>query len=422
MNVGNQFSHLFTFSLLTFFSLPFTFYLKPFMPPTNSSTIRVLKILLHAGFFVSGIATVLIGQVLPILAQKFDLNDEQSGNFFPAQFAGSLIGTFLTNWFGKRNKFLTASWLGCFLMAIGILMLNVNNLELCLIGFFINGLGIGLTLPSINMLILELNPLRSAAALSVVNFFWGVGAIISQPFIDFFARGTNIFVPTLVLSIVLLVIGISLVLMPKGIEQKPIESEENTEDFSIPIWTHPIAWAIAAFNFIHVGFESAMGGWLKTYTQRIEDNAAINFLPPIFLYFVFFVVGRGVAPIFFRFLNENKMLFLSLLMILLGMVILLSARNVWLLSVGASIAGFGTSSVFPTNMSRFTKTFGASASRRATPFFICGTLGAAFTTWFIGFISNRYENDLRSGMFILLGSILVLIVLQTGLGFQKRLR
>lgn len=392
------------------------------MPSQDSNTVRVLKILLHAGFFVSGIATVIIGQVLPILAQKFSLNDEQSGNFFPVQFAGSIIGTFLTNWFGKRNKFLTASLLGCFLMASGILMLNVNSLEFCLFGFFINGLGIGLTLPSINMLILELNPLQAAAALSVVNFFWGVGAIISQPFVDFFAQGTNIFAPTLILSITLFAIGISLVFMPRGLEQKPVASDENTADFSIPIWTHPIAWAIAAFNFIHVGFESAMGGWLKTYTSRIETDAATNLLSPIFLFFVFFVVGRGVAPIFFRFLNENKVLILSLLTILLGMGILLSAKNIWLLSVGASIAGFGTSSIFPTNMSRFTKTFGASASRRATPFFICGTLGAAFTTWFIGFISNRYDNDLRSGMFILLGSVFFLIVLQIGLSFQKRLR
>jgi fucose permease len=108
------------------------------------------------------------------------------------------------------------------------------------------------------------------------------------------------------------------------------------------------------------------------------------------------------------------------LTILLGMGILLSARNVWLLSVGASIAGFGTSSVFPTNMSRFTKTFGPSASRRATPFFICGTLGAFFTTWFIGYVSNRFDNDLRSGMFILLGSILVIIFLQIILQFQKK--
>ena len=266
------------------------------MPPTNSSTFRVLKILLHAGFFVSGIATVIIGQLLPILKQKFELNDEQLGNFFPAQFAGSLIGTFLTNWFGKRNKFLTASMLGSFLMGIGILILNFGSLELCLVGFFINGLGIGLTLPSINMLILELNPSRAAAALSVLNFFWGVGAIISQPFVDFFARGTNIFAPTVSLAIALFVIGISLFLMPKGIEQKPAAGEADTEDFSMPIWTHPIAWAIAAFNFIHVGFESAMGGWLKTYTQRIETDVT-NLLPPIFLYFVFFVIGRGVAPV-----------------------------------------------------------------------------------------------------------------------------
>jgi FHS family glucose/mannose:H+ symporter-like MFS transporter len=409
---GNIYFHLLLF---TFYLLPFIF-----MPPENSNSIRVLKILLHAGFFVSGIATVIIGQLLPILKEKFVLNDEQLGNFFPAQFAGSLIGTFLTNWFGKRNKFLLASLSGCLLMGAGVLMLNFGSYELCLFAFFVNGLGIGLTLPSINMLILELNPTRSAAALSVLNFFWGVGAIISQPFVDFFARGTNIFVPTAALSIVLFVIGISLIFIPKNIEQKPAASDEEEIDFSVPIWTNPLAWMIAGFNFIHVGFESAMGGWLKTYTQRIETDAAMNLLPPIFLYFVFFVVGRGVAPLFFRYLNENKMLFLSLLMILLGMIILLSARNVWLLSVGASIAGFGTSSVFPTNMSRFTKTFGASASRRATPFFICGTSGAAFTTWFIGYVSNRNANDLRSGMFILLGSIVVLIFLQIILQFQKK--
>jgi MFS transporter, FHS family, glucose/mannose:H+ symporter len=392
------------------------------MPPVNSNTLRVLKILLHAGFFVSGIATVIIGQLLPILKEKFVLNDGQLGNFFPAQFAGSLIGTFLTNWFGKRNRFLLASLLGCLLMGAGVLMLNFGSYELCLLGFFVNGLGIGLTLPSINMLILELNPERSAAALSVLNFFWGVGAIISQPFVDFFARGTNILTPTAALSIVLFIIGLALALMPQDIEQKPVAGEAEEVDFSIPIWTNPVAWMIAGFNFIHVGYESAMGGWLKTYTQRVEDGAAMNLLPPITLYFVFFVVGRGAAPLFFRFLNENKMLFLGLLTILLGMGILLSARSVWLLSVGASIAGFGTSSVFPTNMSRFTKTFGASASRRMTPFFICGTLGAAFTTWFIGYVSNRFDNDLRSGMLILMGSVLVLIVLQIILQFQKRLQ
>lgn len=392
------------------------------MPPTNSNTIRVLKIFLHVGFFLSGIATVIIGQLLPILKEKFALNDEQLGNFFPAQFAGSLIGTFLTSWFGKRNKFLLASIVGCFLMSGGAVLLNAGSYEMCLAGFFVNGLGIGLTLPSINMLILELNPARGAAALSVLNFFWGVGAILSQPFVDHFANGTNTWTPSAALSATLFLTGAALAFVPKGIERKPeAGADDAAVDFSVPIWTTATAWTIAAFNFIHVGFESAMGGWLKTYTLRIEDGAAANLLPPITLYFIFFVVGRGVAPLFFRYLNENRMLFLGLLLILLGMVILLSARSVWLLSTGASIAGFGTSWVFPTNMSRFTKIFGASASRRMMPFFICGTLGATFTTWFIGYVSNRFDNDLRSGMFILLGSVLILLVLQAVLASRKQM-
>ncbi len=390
------------------------------MPPTNSNSLRALKILLHVGFFLSGIATVIIGQLLPIMQEKFALDYKWLGLLFPAQFAGSLIGTFLTSWFGKRSKFLPASILGCFLMSVGALVLNADSYALCLAGFFVNGLGIGLTLPSINMLILELNPERGAASLSVLNFFWGVGAILSQPFVDHFARGTNILTPTAGMSVALFLTGGALALVPKGIERQPEASADEETDFSVPIWSTALAWTIAAFNFIHVGFESAMGGWLKTYTQHIGDGAAANLLPPITLYFIFFVAGRGVAPLFFRFLNENRMLFLGLFLILIGMAILLSAGSVGVLSVGASLAGFGTSWVFPTNMSRFTKIFGASASRRMMPFFICGTLGATFTTWFIGYVSNRFDNDLRSGMFILLGSVLILIVLQIVLANQRR--
>lgn len=387
------------------------------MSPEKNEKPAFLIFLLHLGFFASGIATVLIGQVLPILSSKLALDDAQTSYFFTAQFSGSLLGTTLTNKFGKKGKFLTATILGCFLMAGGIILLNAESYRLCLAAFFLNGIGIGLTLPSINMLILEFNTERGGSALSFLNFFWGIGAIISQPFVDFFSRGTSIFTPTLILSLLLALVGAAVIFQPSEIEQKPVADENASEDFEIPIWTLPIAWTIALFNFIHVGFESAMGGWLKTYTQRVESVSL--WFPPIFLYFLFFVIGRGIAPVFFRFLNENKMLLLGLFTILLGMIILLSAESIMFLSLGASLSGFGTSWIFPTNISRFTNIFGASATRRATPLFLCGTLGAAFTTWLIGFISNVYANDLRSGMFVLLASVIFLIVVQFGLAFSR---
>jgi FHS family glucose/mannose:H+ symporter-like MFS transporter len=384
------------------------------MSSSRSNQIAVLKIFLHAAFFISGIATVLIGQVLPILSAKFALNDQQTAGFFPAQFAGSVTGTVLTNWFGKRGKFLAASFAGCFLMAAGVILLNFGSFGICLAGFFINGIGIGLTLPAINMLILELTTERTAAALSVLNFFWGFGAILSQPFVDLLSRGTELFLPTAILGGSLAAVGSLIALMPADLEPNPgPRTEESPEDR--PIWTHPAAWMIAGFNFIHVGFESAMGGWLKTYTQRVEADA-VTLIQPITLYFLFFVIGRGTAPAMFRFLNDNRMLGASLTVTLAGVFILLAAQSIPMLSLGAAIAGFGSSSIFPTNMSRFTKTFGPTATRRATPFFISGTLGAAFTTWFIGYVSTRFES-LRSGMLILFGSIVVLIVLQAVLSF-----
>ncbi len=277
----------------------------------NPKPLRNLQILLHLGFFISGITTILIGQVLPLLASRFTLNDLQVSYFFPAQFAGSLIGTFLTNWFGKQNKFLSSSLIGCFLMGGGILMLNLGSFELCLAGFFCNGIGVGLTLPSINMLILELNPLRATSALNILNFFWGLGAIICSLTVNNLSKRIGFFPISAMLAALLFIIAGLLLLTPKGIEQKPVLEEENAEDFATPIWTNPIAWLIAGFNFIHVGFESGMGGWLPTYTERLEGQGSGWWLAPTFLYFLFFVIGRGVAPIFLRFLDENKMLLLG---------------------------------------------------------------------------------------------------------------
>jgi fucose permease len=49
--------------------------------------------------------------------------------------------------------------------------------------------------------------------------------------------------------------------------------------------------------------------------------------------------------------------------------------------------------------------------RRATPLFLCGTLGAAIVTYSIGYVSSRYD-DLRSGMFILLINVVILLFIQ----------
>lgn len=197
-----------------------------------------------------------------------------------------------------------------------------------------------------------------------------------------------------------------------------LRPSDEHDEHAVPIWTMPLAWAIALFNFIHVGFESGMGGWLTSYTERMDQSGLIHWLSPTLAYFSFFVIGRGVASVMFRFLNENKMLMLGLVLILAGMITTVTAASVWVLVIGATIAGFGTSWIFPTNVSRFTKIFGPTATRRATPLFVCGTLGAAASTWLIGFVSDQTGN-LRSGMYVLVISIVLPIAFQFALTIRR---
>lgn len=368
------------------------------------------NILLHAGFLLSGIATILIGPILPVLSARFTLDDLSAGHYFPAQFVGSLTGTFASNWFAKKGKLIPASALGCLLMAVGLGLLNGDSYAGVMAAFVINGLGVGLTLPAINVLILERSANNPAASLGILNFFWGVGAILTKPLVDLTVSGTSIFLTTVIISAPLAAIGLLLFVVKDRTGEKAVVSNKN-EDL-VPVWTVPLAWMIALFNFIHVGFESAMGGWITSYTVRVEGViTSFQLFTPTLLYFLFFVAGRGLAPLIFRFLNENQVLLGGLFVILGGLAVMLTADNVAMISIGASIAGLGTSCIFPTNVSRFSKVFGPDAMRRATPFFILGTLGATATTWFIGFLSTK-TGSLRSGMMVLVGSIVGLIVLQ----------
>lgn len=382
------------------------------MDPSRSD--RTLSILLHIGFLISGIVTVLIGQVLPILSRHYQLTDLYSGFYFPAQFAGSLAGTLLTALFARRDNYLLATGIGSGLMAAGILLLNIDSFSVSLAAFVVTGMGIGLTLPAINMTIIEMNPLRAAAALSILNFFWGVGAILCKPFVDLTVRDASVVFTTALLAAPLLCLGAYFALRPRpGIGLAHGSEEEEPEDNG-PIWTTPLAWAIAGFNFVHVGFESSMGGWLTTYSGRVQGADATMLVSPTVMYFVMFVAGRGIAPLLFRFLNETRMLFLGLLLILGGILMTVTADSFGVLSLGAAISGFGTSWVFPTNVSRFSSAFGKSATRRATPLFVCGTLGSALTTWLIGYVSDR-TGDLRSGMYVLVASVVLLIGLQAAI-------
>ncbi|MCS6873656.1 MAG: MFS transporter [Pyrinomonadaceae bacterium] len=365
------------------------------------------KLLLYFLFFLVGISTVLIGQVLPFISARFLLTDAQSSKFFIAHFAGSILGILVYEFIVKSRSFLLVIRIGCVCAAVGVILLNSEFQFICSAGFFLNGVCTGANIPAINMLMAKVNPSNTVSSLSFLNFFWGVGAITCQPFIYAFADEGSLLVPTTLLSVLYLLACVFLRNSPKGErERKRIASFGFRE-----IWSNPISWLIAFFNFAHVGLESGIGGWLTTYSERFYAESLSA--TPVF--FTFFVLGRLLAPISVRFCPERLFVLISLLILNAGLLlILISEKSLFL---GASICGIGASAIFPANMARFTKIFAPSATKNAAPLFIMGSLGGIITNTLIGIASDYFES-LVYGILILVFNAFILTIIELLLLFR----
>ncbi len=370
-----------------------------------SKSNRDLFFSLYWLFFLVGISTILVGQVLPMLAQKLSLSDSESSRFFIAHFAGSLSGIFLYNHQAKKSGFVRTILIGILASAVGVLLLNADSQAICMIGFFLNGICTGANIPAVNMLVAKLSPLRVSSSLNFLNFFWGLGAILSQPFFYFLSDNGRILVPTILLSASYL--SAFVLIFPYLSEEKTTKAETEREVFR-GIWKNPIAWMIAFFNFAHVGLESGIGGWLTTYSERFTEKSLISATP---VFFIFFVLGRAIAPVMVEFFADNNFIFFSLLILLVGLMVIIFSSSYEGLLLGAGICGIGTSAIFPTNMARFAKIFHPEATKSATPIFVMGSFGGAATTYLIGYFSD-YFKSLKMGILVLFANTLILIALQ----------
>src|SRR5713101_7680660 len=126
---------------------------------SNRSSLSSNRKLILAGqiaFVPTGILQTLLGPMLPILIARWALNDTQAGNLFLVQFLASLAGVqlsglLLTRW-GYRPAFLS----GLLLMACGVSTLLLGSSALGMAAVAAYGLGLGLVVPSDNLLIAEI--------------------------------------------------------------------------------------------------------------------------------------------------------------------------------------------------------------------------------------------------------------------------
>jgi fucose permease len=363
---------------------------------------------LYGGFFFLGIATVMLGVLLPGIAGQHHLSDSQSGILLTTQFTASACGALFV-----RRRFAHTLVRGYLLMAAGAAVLaEASPMEgLAAIGLFSVGLGMAMT--SSSLLVGRMFCRSRGSAMSMLNFSWSIGATLCPLIL---ARlGGRFSLRELCVWLAVLSAGLGLALFPavsvSDSPGTPAAAGAAAERSWIPILL------FSALAFLYVGTESTLGGWMTTYAARTLHWTLAGNNVAAACFWAAILVGRGITPLILKFADEMCVHRCAIAGAVAGIVLLLEAHGPLTLLTGASCTGLMLGPIFPLTISLFIDRAGDS-SNVGWVFAIAG-FGAAALPWAAGAISSA-AHSLRIGLLVTLVAAAGMLLLALQLSTSRR--
>jgi len=371
------------------------------LPITTDGTV-----LLHLDFLLAGIVMTFLGPMLPGLSARWSLNDAQSGSLIFAEFFSSLFGMLLSAVSVQRIGYRKTLIIGLVFMIFGVALLAVGPWFWGIACICIFGVGYGITTPAGNLRTAEINPGRSAAALSLINAVWGIGAMSSPFLVDLALRAHEPRIFFLGIAAALAVLLVALALTRFVPDSHVDESQPGEKAPSI--WQIRILPVICALFFVYVGTETCFGNWVAMYARRMapDDNSFTTRMPAFF--WGALLAGRALAPLALRVKRETSVAKIGLFLAFFGGVALVAARGTTLIAIGSLLAGLGLASIYPISVSLLATWFGPSSRRVSGAVFGSGNVGGALLPLMVGTVSTL-AGSLRFGFFVPLAGVVFML-------------
>ena len=370
---------------------------------------------LFVGFILSGIATTIVGPMLPVFIRRWGLDDGQAGLFPSIQFLAALVGTGVSGawmaWRGYRPSLVA----GYALIGFGLATLNASTHVNALAATAAFGLGYGLITPGTNLYVAEAGGARSASLLNLLNFTWGAGAMACSPLIAMALRNNRLHGLLIGYAVFGGLLALALLFARFGGEKH----EEAIATAGAPPLrvARGVTVALAALFFMYVGMETSIGVWSAEYSRRIANGISnMTTLAPMFFY-AGLTAGRGLAPLVLLSLSEGPLVIGALSLVAIGTTVLIFSTALKIAIAGVFLAGLGCASIYPIYIAWLSKWYGARAKRIGGFLFALASLGGAAGPWLVG-IFSKFSGNLRVGFLVPLLSALLMICIVVSLRRQ----
>jgi fucose permease len=344
---------------------------------------------MHYGLVLAGLGTALLGPILPLLARQWAMQDSQSGLLMMAKFCGAFLGGVSVS--GRLRRSLLVG-LAAGTVGFGMFSLAPTMSVGC-VGLFVGGFGLGQMITSINILAGRRFTAQRGAALSMLNFSFSLGAMLSALLAAWLLPKFALQGLLECFAAMFLLGAIGLLLQMRN-EVGGLSSASVSEEFAVSEKGAPLAGIgsraylyFAGLLFLYGGLETCLSGWLTTFALRYGDKTLVVSEYTTLLLWMSLTVGRvGAAAVMLR-VGERTVQRWGLALAAVFIAGLAMAHSAATIAGFAVLLGLSLAPFFPATFALLMAE--RPAARQAGIVLAVSGLGAAALPWLMGVVSTR---------------------------------
>jgi FHS family glucose/mannose:H+ symporter-like MFS transporter len=340
--------------------------------------------LMHFGLMLAGLGTALLGPILPLLAKQWAMVDSQSGLLMMAKFCGAFLGGVTVS---QSLKWSLLVGLAAGAAGFGGFALS-PSMELGCVGLLVGGFGLGQIITSINILAGRRFTAHRGSALSLLNFSFSLGAMLS-------ALLAAWLLPHFALMEVLegfaglFVIGLLMLWMQMRGKVSDVECFDDAPvEAGLQMGLgRRVYLYFAGLLVLYGGLETCLSGWLTTFALRYGDKTLAVGEYTTLLFWVALTFGRLGASAVMLHVGEKTAQRWSLALAAGFTAALAVAHSAGMIAIFAVLLGLSLAPFFPATFALLMAE--RPTAREAGIVVAVSGLGAAALPWMMGVISTR---------------------------------
>lgn len=289
-----------------------------------------------------------LGPLMPFLRAELGLSYRIAGLHFSLFAVGAVLSGLMGDGLSRRWGRYAIFWGGGFGMAIGgLILIGGNQASLTLSGSFGMGIGGSLLLMLVQATLADLHGAQRTIALTEANIAASLAATATPLLMGGFEsygwgwRG----------AILCIVGGLILVYLISFREPLPSSPQILHETVSKPSPLPPRFLAYCVVIGLCVGTEWSIIFWAADFLEQAIGLSKIKAASLMSLFFGAVLLGRIIGSYASRLMPSNRLLVITIGIVLVGFPFFWLAPFAWLNVVGLFVLGLGTANLFPLSMS-----------------------------------------------------------------------